>query len=140
MIREIKHSRYLMGNLDYGSDLLNSLTYICEKENIVLGRLELIGAVQKARIGYYLQDRNIYTSSELNDPMEITSLTGNISLKDGKPFVHAHINLANAEGNVLGGHLLEGTVVFAAEFIIQTFEGPEFSRIFDDHTKLALWK
>lgn len=140
MIKEIKHSRYLMGNLDYGSDLLNSLTYICEKENIVLGRLELIGAVQKARIGYYLQDRNIYTSSELNYPMEITSLTGNISLKDGKPFVHAHINLANAAGHVLGGHLMEGTIVFAAEFIIQTFEGPEFSRIFDENTKLALWK
>ncbi len=140
MIREIKHSRYLMGNLDYGSDLLNSITYTCEKENIVLGRLELIGAVQRARIGYYLQDKKIYKSSELNEPMEITSLIGNISLKDRKPFVHAHINLANIEGKVCGGHLLEGTIVFAAEFMIQTFEGPEFIRTLDDHTKLALWK
>ena len=140
MIREIEHSRYVMGNLAYGSDLLNSLTYTCEKENISLGRLEVIGAVQKARIGYYLQDKKIYKSSELNEPMEITSLIGNISIKDGKPFVHVHINLANAEDNVLGGHLMEGTIVFAAEFIIQAFEGPEFIREFDDHTKLALWK
>ncbi len=140
MIREIKHSRYVMGNLAYGSDLLNSLTYTCEKENIVLGRLELIGGVQKARIGYYIQDRRIYQPYELNEFMEITSLIGNISIKDEKPFVHAHINLANAKGNAFGGHLLEGTIVFAAEFIIQAFEGPEFIRIFDDDTKLALWK
>ena len=139
MFKEIKHSRYVMGNLAYGSDLLNSLTYTCEKEHIYLGRLEVIGAVQKARIGYYLQDRKIYKYSELNEPMEITSLLGNISLKDGKPFVHAHINLANAEDNVLGGHLMDGTIVFAAEFLIQVFEGPEFIREFDDQTKLALW-
>lgn len=140
MFKEIKHSRYIMGNLAYGSDLLNSLTYICEKENIVLGRLELIGGAQKARIGYYLQDKRIYQPYELNEFMEITSLIGNISIKDGKSFVHAHINLANAKGNAFGGHLLEGTIVFAAEFIIQAFEGPEFIRIFDDDTKLALWK
>ena len=43
MMREIEHSAYLMGNLDYGSDLLESLTYGCEKEYIVAGRLEAIG-------------------------------------------------------------------------------------------------
>jgi len=43
MIREIKHSGYLMGNLDYGSGQLESLSYACEKEYIVARRLEAIG-------------------------------------------------------------------------------------------------
>ncbi|MBN2488185.1 MAG: DNA-binding protein [Methanosarcinaceae archaeon] len=128
-----------MGKLEHKSDLLESLTNICNEKNIHLGRLEVIGAVIKARLGYYNQNEKEYNFIEIDKKMEITSLIGNISLKDGKPIVHAHINLSDSTGNVIGGHLATGTIVFASEFVIQTFDGANFSRGLDNITKLPLW-
>ncbi len=69
---------------------------------------------------------------------EITKLVGNVSLKEGRPMVHAHVTLAD-EGKAFGGHLAPGTVVFACEFIIQVFEGVSLTRSLDAETGLQLW-
>jgi len=140
MIREVSHSRYLMGKLPHGSDILEAITSICKQHDIRLGRVEVIGAVQKARLGFYDQYEKVYNYFDIDREMEITSLTGNISLKDGIPVIHAHINLSDADGAVIGGHLAPGTIVFASEYVIQAFEGPEFSRGLDKVTGLPLWE
>ena len=140
MIHELTHSRYLMGKLPHAGDILESITDICKQHNIRLGRIEVIGAVQKARLGFYDQHEKVYSFFDIDKEMEITSLTGNISLKDGSPIVHAHINLSDAHGAVVGGHLAPGTTVFAAEYVIQAFDGPEFCRGFDEVTGLPLWE
>ena len=140
MIREVSHSRYLMGKLPHGIDILEAITDICTQHDIRLGRVEVIGAVQKARLGFYDQHEKVYNFFDIDREMEITSLTGNISLKDDAPIVHAHINLSDADGVVVGGHLASGTIIFAAEYVIQAFEGPEFSRGLDEVTGLPLWE
>ena len=63
---------------------------------IRLGRIEVIGAVQKARLGFYDHHEKVYSFFDIDKEMEITSLTGDISLKNGSPFAHAHINLSDA--------------------------------------------
>lgn len=55
MLKEVRHSRYFMGSIPNGTDLLEAFTNICEKENIPLGRVEAIGAVQRACFGYFNQ-------------------------------------------------------------------------------------
>lgn len=128
-----------MGKLRYGCDLLEELTKIAAERDIRLGRVEGIGAVQKARIGFYDQETRIYQYRDFDQPMEITSLTGNISLKDGQPFVHAHISLADISGKTSGGHLAAGTIIFACEFLLESFDGLVFQRNLDEATGLALW-
>lgn len=128
-----------MGKLNYGCDLLEELTAICKKEDIRLGRIEGLGAVQKACLGFYDQQKREYQFLTLSEPMEITKIVGNISLKDGNPFVHAHITLADEAGRAFGGHLAPGTVVFACEFIIESLDGPVFERNLDGKTGLPLW-
>jgi hypothetical protein len=128
-----------MGKLSFGCDLLEELTKIATEHGIRLGRIEAIGAVQKVRIGFYNQNKRKYQFHLFSQPMEIVKLAGNISTKDGKPFVHAHITLADKAGKSCGGHLAEGTTVFACEFILETFEGPEFNRYLDEETGLSLW-
>jgi hypothetical protein len=77
---------------------------------------------------------------DLKKPMEILSLMGNVSLKDDKPFVHAHITLADARGVAMGGHLAEGTIVFACEFMIEEYISDRaLVRYFDEKTGLFLW-
>jgi len=140
MIHSVNLRHIYMGKLEHGSDLLGSLTAICKEKDIELGRVMAIGAVQRAHLEYYNQGSKEYEESVIVEPLEISSLIGNVSLKDGQPFVHAHVTLADGEGHVFGGHLGEGTIVFAAEFVIEAYEGTELRRAFDGVTGLALWR
>ena len=82
-------SGILTGNLACGDDLLRSLTNLCVQEHVSWGRIEAIGAVKRARIGFYDQNKHEYLFVDLARPLELVSLLGNVSLKDGAPFVHA---------------------------------------------------
>lgn len=137
--KTIESKQILMGKLSHGGDLLEELTEICHKENIVLGTVRAIGAVQKARIGYYDQDRREYQFTEINKHLEIASLSGNISLRDDKPMVHAHMTLSDDKYACFAGHLAAGTIIFACEFSITTCDGPAFLREYDQQTGLPLW-
>jgi len=119
--------------------LLEELTNICTVRGVTLGRIEAIGAVQKACIGFYDQEEGEYKVRTLDRPLEILQLVGNVSLKDGKLFVHAHVTLADETGRSHGGHLVAGTTVFACEFVLEAFDGPTFDRRPDEDTGLPLW-
>jgi hypothetical protein len=136
----VESSRLFMGKLSHGDDLLEEITKVCQNENIKLGSVEALGAVQRARLGFYNQKTHEYQFVSLDQALEITGLVGNISVKDGNPIVHAHITLADETGKAYGGHLASGTVVFACEFILEAFDGPSFERGFDEETGLPLWK
>ncbi|MBE9504166.1 MAG: DNA-binding protein [Proteobacteria bacterium] len=138
--RKVKSSKIYMGRLSHDADLLEELTAVCIKEGITLGRVEAIGAIKKGKVGYYDQSKREYAFLDLNGPLEITALKGNISLKEGTPFVHAHVTLSDNAGQCFGGHLAPGTIIFACEFIIHSFEGEAFERHFDEVTRLPLWK
>ncbi|MBN1457525.1 MAG: DNA-binding protein [Sedimentisphaerales bacterium] len=137
---ELKPVKTFMGKLEHDKDLLGELTKICLDNNIKLGKVEVLGAVKKTRIGYYDQDNKQYSFIEMNEHLEITGLVGNVSLKNGKPIVHAHITLADKDGNAFGGHLAEGTIVFACEFYLTSLDGPEYERGYDKTTGLPLWQ
>ncbi len=139
MMRRIKPREVLTGRLSHGGDLLEEITDICRRENIQLGWFEALGAVKKARVAFYNQEAHDYEFLVFDQPLEITKLVGNVSLKDGNPFVHAHMTLADKAGNAYGGHLASGTVVFACEFILETFDGPVLKREPDEVTGLSLW-
>lgn len=138
----VNRGRVIMGRLEKGADLLPTLEQICRHENIELGEIRAIGAVSRARAGYYRQEEKAYTYLEFPGPHEIISLQGNVSLKDGRPFVHAHVSLMAADGHLVGGHLAEGTIVFACEYVITEYilePGGTFERVFDAPTGLYLW-
>jgi len=136
--KKVSTDNIFMGRIKKNEDLLLSLEDICKQNNIYLGKIEAIGAVQNAKIGYYDQISK-YCYQFIDEKLEIVNLTGNVSIKDNKPMVHAHITLADKNGKTYGGHLALGTVVFACEFIIQSFKGSDFIRKFDDETNLTLW-
>jgi predicted DNA-binding protein with PD1-like motif len=132
--------RKIIGRLAKGEDLLAALTNCAREHGITLGEVQAIGAVSQARVGFYNQEGRKYQYLELKNPREILSLTGNISLKDGEPMVHAHITLSGDDGRAVGGHLAEGTLVFACEFAIQEYRSATaLVRQMDEPTGLFLW-
>lgn len=137
---DYKVKRTVMGQFPFGADLLESLTQFARNEKITGGRISGIGATTHAVIAYYDQIQKKYLSMEFPGGMEILNLHGNVSIRDGNPFVHAHILLGDPRGKVFGGHLMPGTKLWACEVIIEEFAGEELSRSEDPRTGLFLWK
>ena len=135
----VSPGRAVMGRGGFGADLLEEITSVCRSEGITLGRVEALGAVSRARVGFYNQSTREYQFLELDGPMEITALVGNVSLKDGQVMVHAHVTLSDERGRAFGGHLAPGTVIFACEFVIQELDGRALARGLDEQTHLPLW-
>ena len=135
-----KVRRTIVGQLPFGSDLYDTLTQIVQKNGIRLARIQAIGATTHAVVAYYDQGQKKYLPLEFEGGMEIVSCTGNVSVRDDKPFVHAHIVLSDRDGKAVGGHLLQGTKIFACEAIIEEFEGDELVRQPDERTGLHLWQ
>jgi len=139
VIKKAEPKGVIIGRLNDGDDLLEEMTAICRKENIQLGWIGALGAVRKARLAFYNQETHEYQFLLIDQPLEITKLEGNVSLKDGSPFIHAHITLADMTGKGYGGHLAAGTVVFACEFRLEVYDGQGLRREFDEATGLPLW-
>jgi len=125
--------------LKHDADLVQAITELARSKGIETGSFTAIGALKNARLGYYDQKNHEYLEIKIDAPCELASCTGNISLKDGEPFAHIHVVLADEAGNTKAGHLLEG-IVFAAEVDLRQLTGPKFERKHDEVTGLSLWE
>lgn len=137
--REFEPGRRYVGRLPHGGDIVTLVQDFCRTNDIQMGTLSLIGAVCSATLGVYDQKQQVYVTWQVTGNLEIISCTGNISLKDGAPFLHAHILLADENGKITGGHLFSDTVIFAGEIEIVALAGAPFERGHDDTTGLMLW-
>ena len=136
----LKDMTTVMGRIPPDTDLLEELERLAKEFNITTGYIKGIGAVRQANIGYFDQKKGVYIQNTIDRPMEIVSLMANISIKDDKPFVHAHIALGDRDGRVFGGHLLPGTKTFVFEYVL-TYGSTEepLIRVRDDKLNLDLW-
>ena len=138
--REFVAGRRFLGRLAHGEDILAAIEGFCVRHAIQAGAFSLIGAVSSATIGAYDQKQQVYVTVKEDRELEILSCTGNISLKEGKPFAHAHIVLADQNGTPIGGHLFSPTIVFAGEIDMVELAGAPMERAYDETTGLMLWK
>jgi predicted DNA-binding protein with PD1-like motif len=138
LLNSFCQGRCLLARLDHGADILHQVSRLAREEGIATGILTAIGALSLAEIAYYDQASLEYRRIPVEGPVELLSCLGNISIRDGQPFVHAHAVLADSHGRVLGGHLITG-MVFAAELCLQEFLGEPFVRKYDSVTGLYLW-
>jgi predicted DNA-binding protein with PD1-like motif len=93
-----------------GDEILSGLKEFAVKYKVTSARFVGIGDASSSKFGWYDKARKMFKVNELHTFAEITSLAGDITLANGNPVVHAHINLATEDGLVHGGHLLEAFV------------------------------
>jgi predicted DNA-binding protein with PD1-like motif len=125
--------------LDRGSDMLASLTEAAGTLELEAGTVQAIGAVTELVVGYFRQDVREYLEIPFPEHLEICSALGNVSLKDGRPFVHMHVTASRPDGTVVGGHLMEGTKVFLIEAYFRALGGPPPVREPEEDLGLAVW-
>jgi len=109
--------------LDRGEEVIGSIEELCEREGIKLGWVNAIGAVGEATLGYFDTSLKQYFSRQYTGIYEIASLSGNISTKDGKPYLHIHAVLSGEDGIAVGGHLNRAVVSATCEAFIRVVDG-----------------
>lgn len=111
-----------------GSDLKASLRAWTRSQQVTAGFvLTAVGSLREACLRLAGRDEG----QTLTGPFEIVSLVGTVS-PDG---LHLHLAIADAEGQVRGGHLLDGCVVgTTAEIAIARSSDLILRRTFDPQT------
>lgn len=128
--QKVKNS-YIV-HVEKGEKVVESLTNFCKQNNIYSAQLAGIGAVKNIDIGAYDIDTKDYIHRVFDEILELLSFQGNIALKDGEPFLHAHITLGNHDMEVFGGHLFEMEVAAVGEFIIHDFQNETHRKLNED--------
>ena len=135
-----KVTRVIIKRLAPDADLLEELTKLVRAEGVRLGIISGIGALKAAAVGMFDQGKREYVTTRWDEEMEICALTGNVSVKDGQPFVHAHLVVSDGRARAFGGHLMPGNKIFVAEVVIVVLEGPELKRVpHEECGGLAVW-
>ena len=109
--------------LDRGESVHPCLLSLCEKEKILLGSISAIGAVDHAVIGVYDLASGSYIRREYNEFMEISNLTGNVTEKGGKPYLHLHVTACGQDLSVHAGHAIELRIGATCELFLRTLPG-----------------
>ncbi len=86
-----------------------------------------------------ITDANRSFTTFEGQPLEMVSITGNVSQVEGKTLVHAHMIISKVENegiSVAGGHLVEGCVVYSfAELILAVISDIDMEKFFDEVTQ-----
>jgi predicted DNA-binding protein with PD1-like motif len=80
------------------------------KHRIGYATLTGLGAVSRATVAYWNADTRQYEHHVLDEQLEVVSLIGNVSVKDGAPFTHIHVTLGGSDLSIRGGHFIDATI------------------------------
>ena len=120
-----------------GDKVVEGLTEFAKENRLAASQLTGIGAFAEVTLGFFVPDKKSYNKIVLREQLEVLSLVGDITLKDGAPQLHAHVVLGRSDATAHGGHLVEGIVRPTLEVVLT--ESPQhLCRAFDPESGLAL--
>lgn len=109
--------------VDRGEEIVRSLQAVCAREGVLFASVAGIGAVGRAVVGLYRVADKKFVSNTFEGELEMTSLSGSVTEKDGKPYLHLHAAFAGPDGKAVGGHLVEAVVSGTAEIFVTALGG-----------------
>lgn len=114
--------------LQPGEDVRLTLdTWVKENSTEAAGIVSAVGSLTHAHIRYANRADGIMTTGDL----EVCSLSGTLS----RHGMHLHLSVADRDGQMLGGHMLEGCLVRTTlELVIQEVAEVRMLRSKDERT------
>jgi uncharacterized protein len=125
-------------SLERGEDLLEGLNAAVAELGIESGTLQIIGGLEEAVVGYFDREAAEYVT-ERTGHVEICAGLGNVSLRDGEPFIHLHLTLSGRDAAALGGHAMEGCRAYVVEAYFRKLGGPAPIRQEVEGMTLKVW-
>ena len=102
-----------------GDEFMSELQRFAEQHALAASHFTAIGAFSDAMFGYFDRQKMDYIKIPVHEQVEVLSLNGNITLEDDGYKIHAHTVLGKADGNTIGGHILEAHVWPTLEVVIE---------------------
>ena len=137
-MNHIAQDNKIMLRIDKGEYINKTILDVASFYNLKFGWINGLGAIMDPELGYYDLKNKEYIKKTIIGEFELTSLVGNLTLKEGDLFVHSHITFSDINFNAYGGHLFDCKIAVAGEFIV--FRSPtEINRIYDDEIGLYTW-
>ncbi|GGF14178.1 PPC domain-containing DNA-binding protein [Hymenobacter cavernae] len=112
-----------------GDEVVSGLTEFAQKYNVKSAHYQAIGDATSAKVGVYDYDRKMFKVIPIAEPAEVTTMTGDIAVFNGKPVAHSHVNLATPDGLVHGGHLLELIIGPTMELFVTVEPTPLYKKL-----------
>ena len=135
-----KFSQGYVLRLDPGEEIVASLIRLVEQEQVQLGSVTAIGAANDVTIGIFSTQEKQYHARRCQGDYEISALVGNVTRKEGEPYLHLHITIGNpVTGEVHAGHLTSATISATLELFLQVWDG-QVGREFSDQVGLNLFR
>jgi len=105
-----------------GEDLLEGLNGAIAEMGIRAGTVQVIGGLETATLGYFDPEAAEYRITTTGH-VEIAAGLGNVSVRDGEPFLHLHLVVSGPDGSTLGGHAMEGCRAYVVEAYLRSLGG-----------------
>src|SRR2546427_7068796 len=125
-------------SLGRGEDLLDGLNAAIAELAIDAGTVQVLGGLEAATVGYFDPEAAAYRTTSTGH-VEIASGIGNVSLRDGSPFLHLHLVVSGPDGSCTGGHAMEGCRAFVVEAYLRALGGPAPERESAPGLALKVW-
>jgi predicted DNA-binding protein with PD1-like motif len=136
-MKVLKHAEGYLIRLERGEEVTRSLTQFLKEAKINAGTVTGIGGIANADLGFYDLNKREYLHQIIPGNLELIHYSGNITLVDSEPFIHAHAVVSGPDYLAKAGHFFEARVAITGEFVIKPSDWT-VSRAFDDATGLKL--
>lgn len=125
-------------SIDNHQEIAQALAAFCTEQDILAGEVSGLGAVKEATLRFLNPATKQYVDKIFSEQMELSSLVGNISQKEGKVYLHLHATFGRSDYTIVGGHLLSAVLNGACELVVRKFD-LGLGRRFDAETGLNLY-
>jgi len=122
-------------SLKAGARIPDDILGIAKTEKIVTARVEAIGGVEELRLAYFNRETKRYEEHDFKEFLEVTGILGNVTLKEGRPFLHIHGTFGRRDLSTLAGHVMKAKVFPLLEVVITPTKNRALRR-FDDELGL----
>lgn len=123
--------------LSRGESWLDAMTAYLKEHGVQNAHFSGLGAVDVISCGYYDFDAREYVFKKYEGMHEVLNLTGNVFLKEGEPFIHAHATFSDEQNQAFGGHVEDMRVGVTLEVALHPLTN-SIKREYDDETGLWL--
>jgi predicted DNA-binding protein with PD1-like motif len=124
--------------LSSGDELMSGIAAFAAKYDVKYAHYTGFGDATSAKFGWFDAGRKMFKSVPMNEPSEVTSMSGDISLYKNKPLAHTHLSTAIQDGSVHGGHLFELIVGPTFEVMITVEPTPIYKKVNSDFNALVV--
>ena len=102
---------------------MRKIKEFCETNGIKTAFFSAIGATDDCILSFYDKDKKEYIGHPFNEPHEITSLLGDVSILENNIIIHAHATISGPDMIAKAGHVKKIIISVTCEMVLEVFEG-----------------